>query len=198
VARVVVERHHYLHSAPAALKACFGVWAGDVLQGAVIFSAGPINAFRLVDGVTRATCWTLARLWLSDDLPRNSESRVLGVILRALRRTTAVQVVVSYADPAVTHAGLPHLGYVYQACGFTYTGRSNAQPLMAVGTGPFQHTRSLASAAGTHSRRYFERQGLLVRLQPTVGKHRYLYCVEAAGRTRLRVPALPYPKAETR
>jgi hypothetical protein len=198
VAREVVARRHYLHTAPAAIKACFGAFAGDALQGVVIFTAGPINTFRLVEGATPDDCWTLARLWLADAWPRNAESRVLAIILRALRRHTAVKIVVSYADPAVTHGGIPHLGYVYQACNFVYTGVSAAQPLMAIGAGPFHHTRSVASGAGTHSRRYFERQGVAVRLLATLPKHRYVFFVDRAWAGRLRMPALPYPKCEGR
>lgn len=196
VAAELVTRYHYLHSAPAAVKLSLGVFVGAEIRGTAIFTAGPINAFQLVEGATQDDCWTLARLWIADELPRNSESRVLAIILRALRRCTAIKIIASYADPAVEHDGIPHLGYVYQACNFAYTGLSEAQPLMAIGDAPFRHTRSIASVAGTHSRRYFELHGLAVRLQPTIPKHRYLYFVDPDWRSRLRVPVLPYPKKE--
>ena len=41
--------------------------------------------------------------WLSDWLPANSESKVLGVALGELRRHTSVKFLVSYADPAEGH-----------------------------------------------------------------------------------------------
>ena len=182
-------QHHYLHSAPAGVKLSFAVFAGDRLAGAVSLNAGPINGWRLVDGARREDCLCLARLWLADDLPRNSESRVLGLVVRLLRRHTAVKFLVSYADPA---AG--HVGTVYQAAGWLYTGDSEAQPLMDLGDGVPRHTRSIASVLGTHSAAYFRRQGMEVRLVATIPKHRYLTFVDPAWRPRLRVPLFPYPK----
>ena len=189
VAAGLFIRHHYLHSGPAGVKLSFGVFAGNRLAGAVALNAGPINGWRLVEGARREDCLCLARLWLADDLPRNSESRVLGLVVRMLRHHTAVRFLVSYADPA---AG--HLGTIYQAAGWIYTGTCEAQPLMAVGDAPPRHTRSIASVNGTHSAAFFRSQGLDVRLIPTVAKHRYLMFVDPAWRTRLRIPVLPYPK----
>ena len=131
----------------------------------------------------------LARLYLADDLPKNSESRVLGLVIRLLRRHTAVKFLVSYADPA---AG--HVGTVYQAAGWVYTGTAEAQPLMDLGDGIPRHTRSIASVLGTHSAAYFRRQGMDVHLVATIPKHRYIVFVDPSWRPRLRVPALPYPK----
>ena len=65
---------------------------------------------------------------------------------------------------------------------------------MAVGDAPPRHTRSIASVAGTHSAAHFRREGLAVRLIPTVAKHRYLMFVDPSWRTRLRIPAMAYPK----
>lgn len=191
VAGDLFVRFHYLRSAPAGVKLTFGVFAGERLAGAVALNAGPINAHRLVEGALREDCLCLARLWLADDLPRNSESRVLGLVVRLLRRHTNVKFLVSYADPA---AG--HVGTIYQAAGWLYTGVSEAQPLMAIGDGPPRHTRSIASALGTHSAAHFRRQGLAVRLVATTPKHRYLMFVDPAWRNRLRSPVLPYPKKE--
>ena len=189
VAANLFVRFHYLRSAPAGMKLSLGVFAADRLAGAVALNAGPINGWRLVEGARREDCLCLARLWLNDDLRRNSESRVLGLVVRMLRHHTAVRFLVSYADPA---AG--HVGTIYQAVGWIYTGTSEAQPLMAIGAGPPRHTRSIASVAGTHSAAHFRRQGLAVRLVATIPKHRYLMFVDPSWRTRLRIPALAYPK----
>ncbi len=189
VAAEVFTRWHYLHSAPAGVKLTLGVFAGERLAGAVALNAGPINGWRLVKGAQREDCLCLARLWLADDLPRNSESRVLGLVIRLLRRHTAVKFLVSYADPA---AG--HVGTVYQAAGWDYTGVSEAQPLMAIGDGPPRHTRSIASTLGTHSAAFFRSQGMDVHLVATIPKHRYLRFVDPSWRSQLRVPVLPYPK----
>jgi len=102
-------------------------------------AAGPKNAHRLVDGASSTDCLTLTRLWLSDELPRNSESRVNGVVIRALKRNTSVKFLLSYADPAQRH-----LGTIYQATGWLYTGLSQATPMYDIGDGVPRHSGGLA------------------------------------------------------
>ncbi len=191
VGRELLVRYHYLHSYPGGTKLAFGVFSAARLLGAITFGAGPVNAHRLVEGAGPADCLVLSRLWLSDELPRNSESRVIGLSLRALGAHTAVKFLVSYADPAVGHVGT-----IYQASNWLYTGLSEAMPLYNVGDGKARHSRSLSHAYGTHSASHFRRHGVAVRLVPQSQKHRYVYFLYPTWRPRLRVPVLPYPKRE--
>ena len=130
IAKRIIERNHYLHSMPGGTKLAFGVRVGRSLVGALTIGVGPMNAHRLISGATRADAATLTRLWLSDDLPKNSESRVIGVVTRALKRHTSLRFVLSYADPA--HG---HVGTIYQASGWLYTGLSQGTSLIDLGDG---------------------------------------------------------------
>ena len=103
MAKVLIVRYHYLHSLPSGTCLAFGVFLGNRLLGALTLGVGPRNAHSLVEGARPEDCLVLTRLWLSDVLPTNSESRVLGVVLRSLRRHTKVKFLVSYADPAQGH-----------------------------------------------------------------------------------------------
>jgi hypothetical protein len=89
-----------------------------------------------------------------------------------------------------------HLGTIYQATGWVYTGPSEAMPLYDLGDGKARHSRSLSHAYGTHSVQHFSRHGVLVKLVPQQAKRRYLYFLDPDWRRRLKGPALPYPKAE--
>ena len=189
VAKQLLIPNHYLHSMPGGTQLCLGVFVGGRLAGVLTLGVGPKNAYALVDGAEPDDCQTLTRLWLSDELLPNSESRVLGVVLRSLRRETSVKFLVTYADPAAGHSGI-----IYQASNWVYTGRSQAMPLLDIGDGVPRHSRSLAHAFGTHSRKYFEAHGITVRRIPQAAKHRYLYFLDRSWRDRLRVPVLPYPK----
>jgi hypothetical protein len=191
LARRLIERGHYLHSLPGGTCFAFGVFIGPSLLGALTLGAGPTNAYLLVKDATPDDCLTLTRLWLSDALPRNSESRVLGIVLRNLKRHTKVKFLVSYADPAQGH-----LGIIYQATGWPYTGLSEAMPLYDVGDGKWRHSRSLSHAFGTHSVQHFAKHGIEVKLAPQSAKHRYLYFLDPSWQYRLQVPQLPYPKKE--
>jgi hypothetical protein len=191
IARRLVEQWHYLHSLPGGTCLAFGVFLSRQLLGALTLGVGPTNAYALVEGATPADCLTLTRLWLSDQLPRNSESRVLGIVLRNVKRHTRVKFLVSYADPAQGHIGI-----IYQATGWIYTGLSQATPLYDIGSGRYYHSRSLSYVFGSHGLAYFQRHGIDVKLIPQESKHRYLYFLNPNWRERLRVPLLVYPKRE--
>jgi hypothetical protein len=189
VAKVIFERKHYLHSQPGGTLFNFGVFSCGRLLGAVCFARGATKAHCLVEGASAKDCATLARLWLSDELPANSESRVMGIVLRALRRHTSLKFLISYADP-----GHGHLGTIYQATGWLYTGLSEAMPLYDLGDGIGRHSRTLSHRFGTHSVAHFQASGVSVRKVPQAAKHRYLYLLDEGWRPRLKVPVLPYPK----
>jgi hypothetical protein len=190
-AKEILERHHYLHSLPGGTKLCFGVFNGQRLMGALTLGAGPALAYSLVEGAKPEDCLTLSRLWLSDELPANSESRVISIVLRALKKNTTLKFLISYADPSQGH-----IGTIYQATGWLYTGLSSAMPLYDMGDGIQRHSRSVSYAFGSHSTKYFAEHGINVKLIAQSQKHRYLYFLDPQWRARLKGPVLPYPKKE--
>jgi len=192
IAKEIIVRNHYLHSLPGGTQMTFGVFLEQRLLGALALGVGPFNAHRLVSGATHGDCICLTRLWLDDGLPKNSESRVLAVILRSLGRDTSVKFVVTYADPS---AG--HLGTIYQAGGWLYTGISEPSVLYDLGDGVGRHSRTFGHALGARSLRYLRRQGTRVSPIERPGKHRYLYFLDKAWSDKLKVPVRPYPKSNT-
>ena len=190
-AKELLVRNHYLHTMPGGTQMTFGVFLGQRLLGAIALGVGPFNAYRLVEGASPTDCLTLSRLWLSEELPKNSESRVLGVVMRSLRRHTNLKFLLSYADPTQGH-----LGTIYQATGWIYTGLSQAMPLYDLGDGQIRHSRSLAHGYGTHSIRYFQHRGVPIEVISQPPKHRYVYFVDPMWRGKLKAPKLPYPKRE--
>lgn len=191
IARKLIVRNHYLHSLPGGTMLCFGILFDNRLLGAVTLGAGPFLAYKLVAGAKPDDCITLTRLWLSDELPFNAESRVLGLLLRSIRKETSLKFVVAYSDPS---AG--HLGTIYKATGWIYTGLSSATPLYDVGDGVPRHSRSLAHELGSHSISYFASRGIKVRLVSQAAKHRYIYFLDRTWISRLAVPIRLYPKTK--
>ena len=189
VAKTMIVHNHYLHSLPGGTQLAFGIFVEPMLLGAMTFGVGPFNAHRLVSGASADDCAVLTRFWLSDELRPNSESRVLGIVTRALRRHTNIKFLVSYADPSKRHIGI-----IYQATNWIYTGLSNAVPLYELGDGVDRHSRSVSHAFGTHSLKHFEHHGLQVKLVPQTRKHRHVYFLDTSWRSRLQTEALPYPK----
>jgi hypothetical protein len=190
-AKQILVKHHYLHSLPGGTYFTFGAFLNESLSGAITFGAGPQNAFKLVDKAKQEDCLTLTRLWLSDNFPANSESRIIAICLRALKKYTHFKFVVTYADP-----GEGHVGIIYQATGFIYTGLSEVTPMFDMGDGKIHHSRSLSQSFGTHSLKYFLRNNLQVKVVHQLAKHRYIYFLDSALKNSLKTPTLPYPKKE--
>jgi hypothetical protein len=112
-ARSIVEEHHYLHRKPGVSHP-FGLLCGDDVVGVVTFGTPPSRHLQ------KSACPSdpglvveLNRLWVHDDMPKNSAS---WFVSRALKQLPPL-IVVSYADTA-----WGHLGYVYRALNFTYAG----------------------------------------------------------------------------
>jgi hypothetical protein len=112
-ARLVVAEH-YLHRRPPISHA-FGIHVrrqaarGRHLRHAGLappcrWSACPSDPSKVIE---------LNRLWLDDELPRNSESWFVSRTLKML----PPRIVVSYADPL-----FGHYGYIYRALNFHYAG----------------------------------------------------------------------------
>ena len=104
-AKAILVCEHYLHSMPGGTQLAFGMFLESRLLGALTLGVGPFNSHSLVEGAAPGDCLTLSRLWLSEELPKNSESRVLGVVTRSLTKHTNLKFLLSYADPAVGHIG---------------------------------------------------------------------------------------------
>jgi hypothetical protein len=191
VAKKLIVPHHYSHSLPGGTKMTFGTMINGKLLGAMVFGVGPFYGYKLVDGAISDDAITLTRLWLSDELPRNSESKVLGIVLRLLKKETSLKFILAYSDPM---AG--HLGTIYMATNWLYIGLSSATGLYDVGDGTLHHSRSLAHQLGSHSIRYLTSQGINARIVPQQAKRRYIYFLDESWRSRLSLPVLPYPKKE--
>ena len=190
-ARNLIVPNHYLHSLPGGTKLSLGIFLNARLLGALTFGVGPYLGYKIVNDASPDDVVTLTRLWLSDELRSNSESKVLGIALRSLKRDTSLKFVLAYSDPS---AG--HLGTIYQATNWLYTGLSSATPLYEIGDGILHHSRTLAHSLGSHSIRYLTSQGIDVKTVPQSAKHRYVYFLDPSWRSRLSVSILPYPKKE--
>lgn len=118
-AQACYEQWHYLGKKGFVATHNFGVTTNGHLWGCISYK--PPSAEETVKGILGTTdqsgVFEIGRLALSDALPKNSESRVIAVSLRLLRKMTPVKAVITYADTAAGHTGI-----IYRATGFEYRG----------------------------------------------------------------------------
>lgn len=184
--RIIVDKH-YLHRKGPCSRA-FWMFLGERIMGVICYGTpssaplrsgicGPDESLNVIE---------LTRLWISDECPKNSESRLIGATLPSCSK----EIVVSFADPSQGH-----IGVVYQATNWIYTGLS-AKRTNWTFDGNKNHGQSVADKYTSEEVR--EMPGF--RLEPRPQKHRYVYFNVRSKRRRaelvakLRYPALAYPK----
>jgi hypothetical protein len=190
-AQQVVVTHHYLHR-KAPCSQAFGLFdhAGE-LRGVVMYGTPSSSALRAgIAGKDQASnVVELTRLWIDDSTPKNSESYLIGNSIKHC----AKEIVVSFADTSQNH-----LGIVYQATNWIYTGLSAKRTDWQV-QGIDKHGHTWADKyTAVEMRELFGDKFTLV---PRSRKHRYIY-LNAKGKRRKELLALlryeqqPYPKTE--
>ena len=208
-AAALVRRVHYSGKVVQNSQLHLGVFLDGRLEGAMQF--GPSLDKRKIQGLVRDTGWNgfieLNRMAFSDRLPRNSESRALGVAFRLIRKHYPhIEWVVSFSD--ATQCGD---GIIYRASGFVLTGIVVSKNLVRLPCGLVIHKMTLESSPTQPrnelgGRSYYEvtggRYDLKRYVEETGAKVisgyqlRYLYFTNPAARERLTVPILPFSKIE--
>jgi len=188
-----IKRKHYAHRMPSITHA-FGLYEEKNLVGVVTYGT-PCSSTLL-----RGVCgdqWSknvleLNRLVIECN-DKNSASLLIAGSIRLLPKPS---IIVSYAD---TKQG--HIGYVYQATNFIYTG------LSAKFTDPkvigLEHQHHGTYANGMSNKDLLEKYGDKLYYEERARKHRYIYFQGTRKQKRemladLKYPILPYPKGESK
>lgn len=185
---------HYLKRTCPVSRA-FGLFSHDSLQPVGIITFGVSPSSTLLRGICgddeARNIYELNRLWVSDDVPKNGESYLVSYSIKQLDK----EIIVSFADIAQNH-----VGYIYQACNFLYTGLS-AKFLDPKVKG-LEHQHHATYANGLTNQQVIEKFGAEnVYFVERPRKHRYIY-FNAKGKRRkelldkLRYQILPYPKSK--
>lgn len=186
-----VVRFHYLHRV-APCEIAFGLLdTSSAIMGVICYGTPSSATLRAgIAGPEYASAVTeLTRLWVSDAAPRNGESYLIGNSIPRVNKP----IIVSFADTAQSH-----IGTIYQATNWLYTGLSAKRTDWAI-AGDARHGQ-------THADKYTAQEiraafGDRFSLRSRSRKHRYVF-INAKRPQRmknlhaLRYPILPYPKLD--
>lgn len=216
-ANALVKRIHYSGKVVQNSQLHFGVFLGGRLEGVMQF--GPSLDKRKIQGLVENTLWNgfieLNRMAFSDRLPRNSESRAIGIAMRLIRKHYPhIEWVISFADG--TQCGD---GTIYRASGFVLTGIKVNTQVWAAADGNNDSRTALTDnksrgsqlraqavisrttvtkagnnfATGAASMKAYEAIGF----KPLKGfQLRYVYFISPKAKERLTVPIIPFAKIE--
>lgn len=192
--RELVLNHHYSGRVPG-IKYCWGLLEKRKIVGCIIYSIPA--SYTLCKGVCgpefKDYVLELSRLVIFTKT-RNAASFLIGNSLKMLPNS----IVVSYAD-CNDHVG--HVGYVYQATNWIYTGHASAEPIWIN-----PRNGEIVSYTRRHIDKKAEAIGLdWVELErrKQLGKHRYVTFAGAKkfkqeARKAFRYKQQDYPKGETK
>lgn len=184
-AKYAVENWHYSGNLPMGSNLKVGAWEGDKFTGCVVFSHGANNNLLKPYGLNAHQGCELIRIALSP-FHRWEVSKVARIALKFLSIACPnLRIVVSFADPAQDHHG-----GIYQAMGWTYTGKTSGDTEYFV-EGRWRKQRVFRSSKWSKFSG-MDYRSLLKRT--TVPKHRYLFPLDNDMRTRIAPLAKPYPK----
>lgn len=123
-------------------RICFGAEFGGTFYACAIWSS-PVAG----DLLTKGEFWLeLRRYAIADDAPRNTATRMLAVMVKAIRkRFPEVSRLISYQDTEV------HAGTIYKAAGWA-NGKTVTDTNWGLRRSPTGRTRNAVIAAGTKIR----------------------------------------------
>lgn len=190
---IVVEKH-YLHRKCPVSRAygLFKISSGECV-GVVTYGVSPSSTLlKGICGLEEAkNVYELNRLWVSDEVPKNGESFLIANTMCLLDR----EIVVSFAD---TSQG--HLGVVYQASNFIYTGLSSKfKDPKVKGKENMHHATYAHGMTNAQVIEKFGAENVVFVERPR--KHRYIYfnCDKRKKKellSKLRYKITEYPKRQ--
>jgi len=188
---------HYAHRIPS-ISWAFGLYKGDSLLGIITY--GTPASSPLLKGVCGAKYQNIVielnRLCINDTCFKNAGSFLIG---HSLKMLPAPKIIISYAD---TSQG--HIGYVYQATNWIYTGLSAKRTDWKIKGKEHLHGQTIADEfRGREHRAELMRKkyGDNFYLKERSRKHRYIYFIGSRIEKKnmlkaLHYPILPYPKGD--
>lgn len=188
--------HKHYARRTASVSYAFGLFDGGILKGVCTFGvpASPHLCIGICGEEYRGRVIEFNRLCIEEPHSSNEASKMVS---SAIRQLPPPMILVSYAD-----TGMGHVGYIYQATNWLYTGLTDAgrkTPRSDRISDPLRH--------GRHSGKIIkdgietaDKSCCLVYRKP---KHRYVMFLGSKKQKKemiaaLRYPILPYPKGESK
>ena len=189
-ARGIITRFHYSHRVVNNSYLHLGVYLDGALEGILQFGymLNPARAGKVVEDTVQGQYMELNRMWLSDEAPRNSESRAISYAIKYIRRACpTVAWIQSFADERCGG-----LGVVYQAANFLYIG-SHKTTFYNL-DGETYHKMLLTAHKKSGQRGITLRENLHRAEKQTLRQFRYIFFLKRGWMKRLKLPVKPYPK----
>jgi hypothetical protein len=197
--QIIVNKHYLRRSCPCSFAFGLyekggdntGLFQSDLLVGVIVYGTPSSATLRIgICGEDESlNVIELTRLWIDDCVPKNGESYLIGNTLKLVDK----EIIVSFSE-----IEYGHIGTVYQATNFIYTGLSAKRTDWKI-KGFDGHSQSLADKYSADELR--SKYGDLFYYKDRPRKHRYIYFNAKKKRKKQLIEKLkykiePYPKKQ--
>lgn len=189
-AKYACKNWHYSKSMPVGKLVKVGVWENDKFIGVVIFGRGAAKDLLSPYGLTQDRGCELTRIALKKH--KTFVSKIMMIAIKFLKKLNPnLELIVSFAD-----ADQDHIGSIYQATNWIYTGLKNKNKKSAfIINGKKTHPKSIQATGVKQSlseiRKYLDpRAELFI----SKGKHCYLMPLNKKMRKNVIKLSKKYPK----
>jgi hypothetical protein len=194
----MVLKNHYMKTFPSGAKVFFGV-LHEGISGAVgvaVFgsSSGTLSKIKLFKGMVKENeIIEMQRLWISDLMGQNAESKVLALLMKAFKeKAPQLKVVWTYAGGCKNDCGI-----VYQSSGFCFVGSEPCDDFYLTEKGEYKNIinalRFGKGQKGENKDQIALRlygPGAFIKSQ----RHYYFYPLEKKIRRKMQDQLKPFPK----
>lgn len=197
--RPLISKYHYSKTMPDSTLYCFAGYFGEQIAGVVSFGmgVGKNQYTAILPSIKQGEYCELTRLWSPDGMPKNTESKLISMSIKMLPKE--IKLVVSFADPSRNH-----MGTIYQATNFLYTGTSNGGKMLVTADGTEKHPRLLGIYRMRHEKYKETPTDELMKIlgyiyTESAKKHRYIMFRGSKKevsmmKKSIKSSILPYPK----
>lgn len=180
-AEYAVKHWHYSKILPVGKKVIYGVWENNKFIGVVIFSRGASPHLWKRYNMQQTEGCEMTRVALNNHI--TPVTKIISICLKKLKKDCpGLKVVVSFADPEEGH-----LGIIYQAGNWIYTGCSDKSFCHKIGNKIYHH-RTFSEI-----RKKIPPHKVINILKE--GKYRYFYPLTKEVKEYFIKLAKPYPKS---
>lgn len=183
-AKYAVEHWHYSKTMPKSKLAKIGVWENSEFVGVIIYGVGATSDLVKRYGLLIHEGCELVRVALRDH--RTQVSRIIAISLKLLKiEFNGLRLIVSFADPEHHHVGA-----IYQAGGWIFTGMSTAS---------YEYIYNGKRWQGRSFRNNYKGMENHPDVKKILGSAKYRYLMPLDDEVRKRIEPLrkPYPKRAT-
>ena len=174
-ARPYIATFHYSKTMPDSSKFIYAGFYENRIIGIIVFGMGTSKAqfTSVYPKIKQGEYCELTRLWVLNNMPKNTESKIISKALKLL--PNEIKLVVSFADDSKKHVGT-----IYQATNWFYLGKNKGGKMLLCEDGITKHVRLIGMYRERHPELYRYTNEEIMKMNgwsytESGSKHRYVF-----------------------